>query len=333
MPLIFEGLFVQGELINSPPLITALKNNLINGELESINKLVTLKNFLISGNDDKIRKVYGFEFNISERMPLIENTLPQENVNFNNTPQIFNTASQTIIQLLNTPQIILAAPSILSPPMTRISYPFEFNILERLSYPFDFNILSKYVRPFYFNIKTGTRYNFYFNILQEIKNKITYEGFYFNITELNKITYNFDFDIVPSRFYFDFNIIPNLVYPFDFNIIGNQRLEYDFMFDIIETWCSVALTASATPILGGTITPSSSKKRLNLRVFYDDILAGAGTATYLWNGSGNAKILCRIGEIPILGGTMTIKIYENSVLKYNAVAPAAEAWSGYYGTA
>jgi hypothetical protein len=208
-------------------------------------------------------------------------------------------------------------------------YDFVFNVTEKVaeSYPFEFNIL-----------KESSKYDFSFDVLPSTQFRTSYE-FSYNVvsTTQNKTSHDFWFYVQQPRTLYDFEFSvteATMYYGFEFYVAAPKKILYDFTYDVIEEWVPVTLVCTAVAVSPGTILSSANKHRLNFRVYAGTTLVGAGTANYIWNGTGGAKVKFVIDKIPQLSGAQRFMVFDNSVKKYDYVNPGfAERWEGSYAEA
>jgi hypothetical protein len=222
--------------------------------------------------------------------------------------------------------------------------PIDIPYLPKRDYLFGFDVEPQTIRiPYIFDfdiLKKAASATFDFNIVQVVKTVQSYNQWFFSIlltADKPYVSFNFAFSIQQPRTYADFyfEVVgePITYYDFTFNVAREWKDTFDFECDVVETWVPVTLVCAADATRPGTVTPSSRKHRLSIRVYVGAILVGAGYAYYTWDGPDNAQIKFYISGIPQLSSEHRIVIFDDTKKVYDSVLPYSEFWSDTYGTA
>ena len=224
------------------------------------------------------------------------------------------------------------------------SYNVAFDIQEGVTDYFVTFFVQEQVKTSYnvaYRVSAGRIYDVTFQVRDVVRAVTRYDQVTFNVQDDTRTIRRYEvvFSALPGITAYDveFNVLlPPAAYDVSFSVAaGAEMLEYDVYAEVIESWIPVTLRVTTNPSFPGNIPPSQNKHRLNIRVFFGDIMGGAGVAAYLWTGPNDGRVQIIVEDIPEeLGAEMRVVVYNNACVVIDSTEISKPVWEGYFnGTA
>lgn len=224
------------------------------------------------------------------------------------------------------------------------TYLVTFEVIEGpTSYEVSFFVAEKVIGASYnvgFFVAEGRRYDVTFAINERVREKTVYDQVIFNVQQTDRLYSRYDvvFTVLPSSTSYDvsFDVLQEPTrYDVTFTVAtAGETISYDVYADVIELWIPVTLGVTVSPEFPGNIPPSPNKHRINARVWFGDVLGGAGYAAVQWNGLGPTRLRVVVEDIPQeLGPEMRVVVYNSGRVIIDSTEPTKPIWEGNYGTA